>query len=366
MLYLMDKDEEEIDCVELSTERHQEFHFDEEEEEESESSKTEEQEEAEEDLEVEEVEEIDVEAKSAEVMQALNDLYQFALYVRSLQYCYEMRAYHVDEENDEQAAYDSIVGALDALKEKIDGCDGMDLEGLEDNEQLMGYRSSVLDYARGEVFYLRSRADKRSEEGPRSASECYAKVARIEWETDNRMEAFCFHYTDGLTRKWGNVDEGYNGGDDINHADGEFIWSIKFWETGKEKPAEGIRFVCGTPDENEDCGFSYRDVDGLGDKCSRMLGGLKKCDQKWNMEGNPVVDFVFSDDGEWNLETPVAQEKACPDGSWLETVGDNWHFEGYWLVVPDRINGVDLKFIPLPRETLAIENGCIVVEKQLM
>merc|ERR1719394_2005240 len=226
----------------------------------------------------------------------------------------------------------------------------------------MKFQEYILDYAREEASYLRTRTDMRTSNGPRSAAEGYANLVSIQWKTGDRLDGFEFTYSDGLSRRWGNATD-WTGGHELNVDNGEFLHHVKYWDTEKRRPGKGMRFV--TQDNDEE----FTDVDALGSKCSKMFGGIHKSDETLEPEGK-ILDIVYGDADEWTNPEAVAQIRECPEGSWLEApeLGDDpqWRFEGAQLVVLDKERGVEIRFLPLPHETLKIEHGQIVVEQRLM
>merc|ERR1719461_185745 len=111
----------------------------------------------------------------------------------------------------------------------------METDALDEETNTMQMYRYMLDYAREEASYLRTRTDMRASQGPRSASEGYAKVAKIEWKTGDRLDGVMFTYTDGTSRRWGNSTD-WNGEYELDLEAGEHIASVKYWETEKRRP----------------------------------------------------------------------------------------------------------------------------------
>jgi len=297
-------------------------------------------------------------AQEAAVVAAASELYRQCTDTRNIQYLFEMSRESVDQEEFDKTA---VVEAIETLKAKVEEISELDVGRLEagERENALSFWNDAQGYALAEASYLRTRADRIQQKGARRITESYAQIRAIEGNVAQTVQALTFHYDDDTFRKYGVDDEvSFN----ITTEDlepGERIVKVDCWDTKhRDSVAEGIRFHT----------TNGREISFIGKKAKGFFG-MDSIDHKWRPDGGDGEDYIvglkFGErDNKYHPRgvTGRSNEKK-PGGDWEDAV-DEWRFEGNKLIYT--IGENTSYFIPLPWETVKIENGMMIVDSRLM
>jgi len=292
--------------------------------------------------------------QEAEVVAAAATLYSECTLARNTQYLFEMGRESADQEEFDKTPVEE---ALQALVEKVEEIAELDVGRLEagERENALNFWKGARAYALEEASYLRTRADRTEQKGPRHPSESYAQIKAIEGNVEKRLEALTIYYDDDTFRKYGVDDQvSFNITTEELEPD-ERIVRIDCWDTKhRESVAEGIRFHTSND----------REISFIGKK-AKGLFGLDSIDHKWRDEGDYIIEMQWGErDNKYHPDGAVYRSNDHkPGGDWEEAVED-WRFVGNKLVYT--LEGRTSYFIPLPWETLKIENGMMLVDARLM
>jgi len=292
--------------------------------------------------------------QEAEVVAAAATLYAECTTARNTQYLFEMGRESVDQEEFDKSPVEE---ALQALVERVEEIAELDVGRLEagERENALAFWKGARSYALEEASYLRTRADRTEQKGPRHPSESYSQIRAIEGNVEKRLEALTIYYDDDTFRKYG-VDDQVSFNITTEELEpGEKIVRIDCWDTKhRDSVAEGIRFHTSND----------REISFIGKK-AKGLFGLDSIDHKWRDDGDYIIEMEWGErDNKYHPEGAVYRSNDHkPGGDWEEAV-DEWRFVGNKLVYT--LEGRTSYFIPLPWETLKIENGMMLVDARLM
>jgi len=292
--------------------------------------------------------------QEADVVAAAATLYAECTTARNTQYLFEMGRESVDQEEFDKSPVEE---ALQALVERVEEIAELDVGRLEagERENALAFWKGARSYALEEASYLRTRADRTEQKGSRHPSESYSQIRAIEGNVEKRLEALTIYYDDDTFRKYG-VDDQVSFNITTEELEpGEKIVRIDCWDTKhRDSVAEGIRFHTSND----------REISFIGKK-AKGLFGLDSIDHKWRDDGDYIIEMEWGErDNKYHPEGAVYRSNDHqPGGDWEEAV-DEWRFVGNKLVYT--LEGRTSYFIPLPWETLKIENGMMLVDARLM
>jgi len=292
--------------------------------------------------------------QEAAVVAAAATLYAECTTARNTQYLFEMGRESVDQEEFDKTPVEE---ALQALVERVEEIAELDVGRLEagERENALAFWKGARAYALEEASYLRTRADRTEQKGSRHPSESYSQIRAIEGNVEKRLEALTIYYDDDTFRKYG-VDDQVSFNIITEELEpGEKIVRIDCWDTKhRDSVAEGIRFHTSND----------REISFIGKK-AKGLFGLDSIDHKWRDDGDYIIEMEWGErDNQYHPEGAVYRSNDHkPGGDWEEAV-DEWRFVGNKLVYT--LEGRTSYFIPLPWETLKIENGMMLVDARLM
>jgi len=285
-------------------------------------------------------------------------LYAECTSARNVQYLFEMGRESVDQEEFDKTPVEE---ALQALCEKVEEVAELDVARLEagEREVALEFWKRARSYALEEASYLRTRADRIEQKGVRHPSESYAQIRAIEANVEKRVEALTIYYDDDTFRKYGVDDQVSFNITTEEMEPGEKIVRIDCWDTKhRESVSEGIRFHTSND----------REISFIGKKAQGFFG-LDSIDHKWRAGEEDEEDYIIElqwgeRDNKYHPDGAIFRSNNHkPGGDWEEEV-DEWRFVGNKLVYTK--DGRTSYFIPLPWETLKIENGMMLVDARLM
>jgi len=293
------------------------------------------------------------------ILAAASSLYGECLGAREATYRFEMgRESELQEEWDKSG----LEAELEMFDERISACADMDISTLEETEREgpIEFWKNAVAYAREELGYMRTRADYIVARGCRQMWEGYSHVIRIEGEFEKRLNYLKLTYAGGVYRQVGEPQGGKAEYVTYDIEPDERIYEVRVWETGEDDAiAQGMKFFVSAEEGREGRGLEL-----LGTKTQGFFGGRDGCDKIWSKGGCYQIQINYEDNGIKPRGVTADQwETKQPKGDWHESV-DDWHWQGNRLVYT--IQGRQSYFVPLPWETLKVENGMVLVDKRLM
>lgn len=257
--------------------------------------------------------------------------------LREAQYFFEMQP------GNDGSDVCSILARIDA---KISEIESVNTTGIPEGRSL-AIKTKVA--VRTEVGYIRARFDKRqAAEAARDVCESYATVAKISTWCDECVNSIEFEYSDGTRRSWGNLVCGAQASTELN-ADQQ-LKTIHFWKTRNQaRVGEAIKFWAEGSAQHE----------AVGKKARGFFGGIGRPEQK--LSGDNILELEFSHEA--GLGIKGERTHNIPQGAWLNDV-EAFNFHEHVLIAV--VGGQEMRCIPLPHETLKVEDGKFVVEKCLL
>jgi len=265
------------------------------------------------------------------------ELHDLCWNVREAQYFFEMQP------GNDGSDVCSILARIDA---KIREIESVDTAGIPEGRSL-AIKTKVA--VRTEVGYIRARFDKRqAAAAARDVCEGYATLAKISTWCDECVNSIEFEHSDGTKRRWGDLKCGAQASTELS-AD-QPLKTVHFWETRKQAGVgEAIKFWAEGSAQHE----------AVGEKAKGFFGGIGRPEQK--LSGDNILELEFSHEA--GLGIKGERTHNIPQGAWLNDV-EAYNFHEHVLIAV--VGGQEMRCVPLPHETLKVEDGKLVVEKRLM
>lgn len=275
---------------------------------------------------------------------------------RQAEYMYEM-----SNPND---PYDSsgVGEALDNLRAVNDTYKEMCIDYLtltaeehqnEESAAALELREKNIAEFTEDAGYLKTRCDRTNAKGPRDIDEAYVKVSKITGSVGGNLDRITFWYNDGNYRYYGRDSFQDNEEYELNLDDGEYLAKVESWKIKKpgECYGEGVKFFNNAGDPIRFMGKNTNGTFFTDKKDSEFEAETAIVDLLWN-EGHTMVAGI--------RESSVDK---VPGGDWSNDV-ESFYMAGSKLIY--EVNGESKEFVPLPHETLKIEDGRMKVDGRLM